>query len=141
MQFRSKKNKAGKNQSYPISPPSSRKTPKPNYSSGRPSWSSKADIHGDIKKMHRQDNPRDPMDHTREHNLYKKQLVHEADKTDIKETVRANKRQKKILKKDEKSQMKEAIKNEKEQDEKEKDQDDEIRHDAGIVDGNDNRSY
>ena len=140
MKFRSKKTKSGKSQAYPITP-TTRKTPKPNYVSGRPSWSSKANIRSDEKRMHRQDDPRIPQDHGREHDLYKRRLVHESDSQYIKEEKRANKKQNKMIKKDEKAQIKEAIKREKEEDKKEKEQDDEIRHNAGVIDGNDNRDY
>ena len=105
--FRSKKTKSGKSQAYPVTP-TSRKTPKRNYSSGKPSWSSKVDVHSDIKKMHRQDDPRSPSDHGREHDLYKRRLVHESDSQYIKEEKRANKKQKKLIKKDEKEQLKQT---------------------------------
>ncbi|MCK5260956.1 MAG: hypothetical protein KAJ44_02135 [Thermoplasmatales archaeon] len=108
-------------------------TPKKEYRrhySEKPSFSTSANMHGDVKKMMKKD---DSVEHgSKDYDTYKKRMNRDADSAYLKEYKKAEKRDDKIGKKQEKQQMKEAMKRAKEEDAQ---QDEETRHVINEVEG------
>ena len=73
-----------------------------------PSWTAKHDVKGDIKDMHRRDNPEYPTDHSKDVQLYKKRLEIETDKEYIRQNKKQSKKQEKLTRKQEKQMLKQA---------------------------------
>ncbi len=84
------------------------KTLKNQHHKREPSWTAKHDVKGDIKDMHRRDNPEYPTDHSKDVQLYKKRLEIETDKEYIRQNKKQSKKQEKSMKKQEKQMLKQA---------------------------------
>ncbi|MCK5260697.1 MAG: hypothetical protein KAJ44_00780 [Thermoplasmatales archaeon] len=90
-------------QAFPVE--SKGKTYRRNYNSN-PSFFTKNQIHSDAKATHRNDDPLEPQDHGKEHDIYKRKLLYESDKQYLKEEKKSHKKQKRAFKKEEKQQKK-----------------------------------
>lgn len=100
-EFRTK----GRGRNRQVYPVSEGKTYRRNYNSD-PSFFTKGQIHQDVKATRRNDDPLEPSDHGKEHDIYKRKIVHEADKQYLKESKKENRKQKRAIKKEEKLEKK-----------------------------------
>ena len=102
MEFRTRKDK----RVYPVNK-SGNKTYKREYNSN-PDFFTKTQIHSDVKRMHRNDDPSNPADHNREYDNYRRKIQLEADKQFIREKKKQTKRHNRSMKKEEKVAKKQS---------------------------------
>ena len=95
--------------------PTDNSTPKKEYRrhyDSNPSFSTKRQVHSDIKQMHRGDDPLEPQEHGKEFDVYKRKLQYESDKQYLKEKKKQSKKQKRAIKKEEKMMAKQRAQDE-----------------------------
>ena len=116
-----------------------------------PSFFTKRQVRTDMKDRYRHENPENPRDHGKETAMYRKKLLMESNKAELKEKKKLHKKQKKLIRKQERrekksikeesrQQVKQAEAESKRENAEDKERDDEIREDASYIDG-DNHDF